>query len=61
MFFTVHTTGALYTLAADTMFLLLTAIHNAWDAAAWVALSSRRQSPAEKKKAAAHTGPVSAK
>jgi hypothetical protein len=61
MFLTGHTTVALYTLAADTMFLLLTAIHNAWDAAAWVALSSRRrQTPAEKKKGS-HSGAIGAK
>jgi hypothetical protein len=52
MFLTDHEKPALYTLGADTLFLLLTAIHNAWDAAVWVAqATSRKQAAAEK-----HTG-----
>jgi hypothetical protein len=38
-----HITGGLRLLAADTVFILLTAIHNAWDAAVWVAMSASRQ------------------
>jgi hypothetical protein len=41
-----HVAGGLRLLAADTVFILLTAIHNAWDAAVWVALSaSRKEDP----------------
>jgi hypothetical protein len=38
-----HVVGGLRVLAADTVFILLTAIHNAWDAATWVALSAGRR------------------
>ena len=38
-----HVTGGLQVLAADTVFILLTAIHNAWDAAVWVTLSAGRK------------------
>ncbi len=38
-----HVTGGLRVLAADTVFILLTAIHNAWDAAVWVAMSASRR------------------
>jgi hypothetical protein len=34
-----HVDGGLRLLAIDTVFILLTAIHNAWDAAVWVALT----------------------
>lgn len=42
-----HIVGGLRVLAADTVFILLTGIHNAWDAATWVALSASRRKPAE--------------
>jgi len=38
-----HVVWGLRVLAADTVFILLTAIHNAWDAATWVALSASRR------------------
>jgi hypothetical protein len=38
-----HVAGGLKVLAADTVFILLTAIHNAWDAAVWVALTASRK------------------
>jgi hypothetical protein len=38
-----HVAGGLRVLAADTVFILLTGIHNAWDAATWVALSASRR------------------
>jgi hypothetical protein len=38
-----HVTGGLKVLAVDTVFILLTAIHNAWDAAVWVAMSVSRR------------------
>ena len=38
-----HVTGGLKVLAADTVFILLTAIHNAWDAAVWIALMAGRK------------------
>jgi hypothetical protein len=40
-----HVSGGLRFLAADTVFILLTAIHNAWDAAVWVAMSASRRQP----------------
>jgi len=47
-----HLTGGLRVLAADTVFILLTAIHNAWDAAVWVAMSASRRKQDESSDAA---------
>jgi hypothetical protein len=42
-----HVAGGLKLLAADTVFILLTAIHNAWDAAVWIALTAGRRKRGE--------------
>jgi hypothetical protein len=39
--------GALYGVAASALLLLFIGIHNAWDAAVWIATSSQQPSPAE--------------
>jgi hypothetical protein len=43
MLLTGHGDAALYVLAAATLLLLFTGIHNAWDAAVWVATSTARR------------------
>jgi len=55
-----HVAGGLKLLAADTMFILLTAIHNAWDAATWVAMSLSRQKKKESEDAARSDSPDTA-
>jgi hypothetical protein len=55
-----HVAGGLKLLAADTMFILLTAIHNAWDAATWVAMSLSRQKKKESEDAARSDAPGTA-
>jgi hypothetical protein len=43
MLFTGHGDPALYVLAAATVLLLFTGIHNAWDTALWIATSAGRR------------------
>lgn len=43
MVFAGHANGGLYILAVGTLWLLFTGIHNAWDSALWIAISTGRR------------------